>query len=226
MDKKFQDVASIKGNLKEYVVDYIREQIFDTETLRPGDRINERELSRVLGISRAPIREALKELEEQGLVTSIQYKGWFVTEVHEEGFHEITKLRTLLEYSVLEKVISSGGPSEEEIKNIEQINRELLEIVNNSDLGDKKMSKFCEKEMEFHTYICSLGKSDCFWTQRIHRNLSFQIRCSLMMLLKNEKQLKQSVASHDVVIQCLKNKDLESLRQEMFRKIQNGKADD
>ncbi|MCQ1528938.1 GntR family transcriptional regulator [Lutispora saccharofermentans] len=220
MVKEFHDVSSIKGNLKEFVVNYIREQIFQSRGLRPGDRINERELSRTLDISRAPIREALKELEEQGLVSSIQYKGWFVTEYHEEAFWEITKLRTLLEYTVLEKVIAMGGPSPEEISHLELLNRELQEIVDDPDLGDNKLFIFCDKEMEFHMYLCSLAKDHCFWTQKIHRNLSYQIRCSFEICLHHVEQLKDSIVSHDVVIQCLKRKDLANLRQEMFRKLQ------
>lgn len=221
MVKEFRDVSSIKGNLKEFVVNYIREQIFQSRGLRPGDRINERELSRTLDISRAPIREALKELEEQGLVSSIQYKGWFVTEYHEEAFWEITKLRTLLEYTVLEKVIALGGPSSEEIIHLEQLNRQMQEIVDDPDLVDNKLLIFCDKEMEFHMYLCSLAKDHCFWTQKIHRNLSYQIRCSFEVCLNHVGQLKDSIVSHDVVIQCLKRKDLANLRQEMFRKLQN-----
>ena len=220
MIKEFRDAPNIRGNLKEFVVNYIREQIFESRGLHPGDRINERELSRTLGISRAPIREALKELEEQGLISSIQYKGWFVTDYHEEGFWEITKLRTLLEYSVLEKVIALGGPSLEEINHLESLNRDLQEIVDNPNLGDKRMFKFCEKEMEFHMYLCSLAKDHCFWTQKIHRNLSYQIRCSFEVCLHHDGQLKDSVVSHDVVIQCLKRKDLANLREEMFRKLE------
>lgn len=220
MVKEFHDASDIKGNLKDFVVNYIREQIFESRGLRPGDRINERELSRTLGISRAPIREALNELEEQGLVSSIQYKGWFVADYREEGFWEIIKLRTLLEHSILEKVIVTGGPNCEELNHIESLNRELQEIMDNPSLGDKRIFKFCEKEMEFHMYLCSLAKEDCFWTKKIHRNLSYQIRCSLEQFLYHEGKLEDSVMSHDVVIQCLKRKDLMNLREEMFRKLE------
>ena len=92
--------------LKESVVEYLREQIFKKRALTSGDRIHERELSRLLGVSRAPIREALKELEEQGLVVSEKYRGWFVANFHEEEFFEINKLRSLLEYSLLETVLT------------------------------------------------------------------------------------------------------------------------
>ena len=59
-------LADVRENLKDIAIDYIRERIFEQRTLRCGEQVNERELSRTLCLSRAPIREALKELEEQG----------------------------------------------------------------------------------------------------------------------------------------------------------------
>ena len=101
-------LADVRENLKDIAIDYIRERIFEQRTLRCGEQVNERELSRTLCLSRAPIREALKELEEQGLIVSVKYKGWFVADFREEDILEINRLRTLLEHNILEAVVAAG----------------------------------------------------------------------------------------------------------------------
>ena len=101
--------TNLQGKLKDTVIRHIREQVFEKKSLHCGDQINERELSRTLGVSRSPVREALNELEEQGLIYSIRYKGWFVSTFREEDFFEINKLRVLLEHTLLESVIVEGG---------------------------------------------------------------------------------------------------------------------
>ena len=69
-------MQKIFDDLKETIISYVRKQIFEDRTLSLGSRLNEREIARDLNISRAPIREAFKELEAQGSIVSIKYKGW------------------------------------------------------------------------------------------------------------------------------------------------------
>lgn len=211
--------TNLQGKLKDLVIRHIREQVFEKKSLHCGDQINERELSRTLGVSRSPVREALNELEEQGLIYSIRYKGWFVSTFREEDFFEINKLRVLLEHTLLESVIVEGGPSKKDIEQLEVLNKELYEIMNSPDLGDKKAFEFAEKEMTFHSYLCSLAQSDCFWTKKMLRNLFYQIRCSFDRWLYKDWQMKASVATHDMIIQCLKRKELEKLRALLFRRL-------
>ncbi len=99
----------LSEDLKEKVTNYIREQIFERRTLHPGSKLKERELSRILNISRAPVREAFKELEEQGFITSIKYKGWFIADFSDEEAIEINSIRNLLEYSLFEKAIKTNS---------------------------------------------------------------------------------------------------------------------
>ncbi len=211
-----------QGKLKDLVTRYIREQVFEKKTLRCGDQINERELSRILGISRSPVREALNELEEQGLISSIRYKGWFVSTFREEDFTEITMLRVLLEHTILEAVIVEGGPSDEEIEHLEELNEELYAIINSDVLGEKKAFEFAEKEMTFHVYLCSLAKDNCIWTQKMLRNLFYQIRCSFDRWLYRDWQMKASVEVHDMIIECLRKKEVIKLRELLFRRLGRG----
>ncbi len=211
-------LSAVRGDLKGLVISHVRQLIFEKNILCCGDQINERELSRTLGVSRAPIREALKELEEQGLIISVKYKGWFVADFREQEFFEINKLRTLLEHSLLESIISQGGAEEEELLQAERLNEELNAIVESPDSGERKAFAFAEKEMEFHLCLHSFAR-DCFWTKKMLRNLSYQIQCSFHRRLYKEWQMKASVETHRMLIQCLRKRDMETLYDLLSRRL-------
>jgi DNA-binding GntR family transcriptional regulator len=89
--------ATLKENIVEVLVDAVI-----SGKLRPGDRLNESELSRQLGVSRAPIREALQQLQEQGLVENHPRRGMFVVNLEEAGAQKINSLRLVLEAEALD----------------------------------------------------------------------------------------------------------------------------
>jgi DNA-binding GntR family transcriptional regulator len=82
---------------REHVVEILREAIANG-SLKPGDRLLEADLSRELGTSRAPLREALRQLEQEGLVASTPYKGSEVLGVTQaEIEHVLVPVRVTLE---------------------------------------------------------------------------------------------------------------------------------
>lgn len=97
--------------LKEQVVKLLREAILSGR-IKPGQRLNESELSRDLGLSRIPIREALQKLQEQGLVADVPRRGKFVINLTEEEIQKINSLRIILEGEALRlcrvKITSEG----------------------------------------------------------------------------------------------------------------------
>jgi DNA-binding GntR family transcriptional regulator len=86
--------------LKEQVVKLLSEAIFSGR-IKPGQRLNESELSRDLGLSRIPVREALQKLQEQGLVVDVPRRGKFVINLSEEDIQKINSLRIVLEGEAL-----------------------------------------------------------------------------------------------------------------------------
>ena len=68
---------------------------------RPGDRLNESQIARELNISRIPVREALSQLQEQGLVQNRERRGMFVTNIGADEVQQITSLRIILETEAL-----------------------------------------------------------------------------------------------------------------------------
>lgn len=88
------------ATLKENVVGIVSEAIF-VGKIKPGERVNESQLARDLQVSRAPIREALQQLQEQGLITNHPRRGMFVVHLEDEDLQKINSVRLILEAEAL-----------------------------------------------------------------------------------------------------------------------------
>ena len=98
-----QQAVTIPGkeaNLRIQVVKVLSEGIL-TGKYRPGDRLNESQIARELNISRIPVREALSQLQEQGLVQNRERRGMFVTQMGPQEVEQMFCLRLLLEGEVV-----------------------------------------------------------------------------------------------------------------------------
>jgi DNA-binding GntR family transcriptional regulator len=97
--------------LKEQVADVLRDALFSGR-IKAGERLNESKLAKELGVSRLPIREALQQLQEQGLVVNLRRRGRFVINLSGEDIQKINSLRLVLESEALKlcraKVSSEG----------------------------------------------------------------------------------------------------------------------
>lgn len=214
---------NLAENLTESVIAYIRQQIFEAKTLAPGDKINERELARILNISRAPIREAFRELEEQGFITSIKYKGWYVPDFSEEEALEINNVRTLLEGYLFESAINADCYTEEDLRAAELLNEDLEAIEAEENVG--QAYRFLEKEMEFHLSLYSIAKEHCSLTRKLLENLTYQIRLSLSYTDNLHKRgfMKYSIQTHKLMIKYLKEKDIDAFRRIITKRLDRNK---
>jgi DNA-binding GntR family transcriptional regulator len=84
------------GLIRERVVDALRDAIIHGR-LKPGERIRERELVSLLGVSRSPLREAIRILEGEGLITTLAHRGARVSELSASDLHDMLHVRIVLE---------------------------------------------------------------------------------------------------------------------------------
>ncbi|HMB85230.1 MAG TPA: GntR family transcriptional regulator [Methylomirabilota bacterium] len=84
------------GLIRDRVVHALREAII-AGRLKPGERIRERELVSLLGVSRSPLREAIRILETEGLITSLAHRGARVSELSAVDLHDMLDVRIMLE---------------------------------------------------------------------------------------------------------------------------------
>ena len=110
-DSIFQPIKN-NGTLKDRTVEVLVDAILSGK-IRPGERLNESQLARDLRVSRAPVREALQQLQEQSLIVNIPRRGMFVVSLDEEDIQKINSLRIVLEAEALRLVRRHLTPQRE-----------------------------------------------------------------------------------------------------------------
>src|SRR5579871_5727187 len=103
-------VPPVKRSLAEDIVDRLREAIYSGQ-LAPNERLREEVLASFLGLSRGPVREALAQLEREGLVIRQPNRGATVARLSIEDLEEVYSLRLALEQLAIQEAISKGEPS-------------------------------------------------------------------------------------------------------------------
>ena len=165
--------------LRENVVDEIRMKILNRE-YEPGMRIVEQNLSDELGVSRGPIREALRQLEQEGLVEYVRNVGCSVKQVTLEDIYEIYLLRATYEQVAVRTY--EGQLSDEDIAQMESIVEEM-KIFGEDDLGD-----LVDCDCRFHQVI--VEKAGLNRQHDIHERLLNVFRS------KDEEKICNAISEH------------------------------
>lgn len=144
---QFETLAPLRAStLRENVAELLIEAILSGK-FRPGDRLNESALSRQLQVSRAPIREALHRIEEQGLVVNHSRRGMFVVNLSEEDVHKINALRVVLEAEALALCRRRMNPA---------FGRKLLQLLGRMERAEPMAAlEAVRLDLDFHRTIWS-----------------------------------------------------------------------
>ena len=113
--------------LREVVFNTLRQAILKGE-LKPGERLMEIALAEKLGVSRTPIREAMRKLELEGLVVMIPRRGAQVANITEKDLNDVLEVRITLENMAIEK--ACANMTDADIRKLEQA-AEVLQVLNN-----------------------------------------------------------------------------------------------
>lgn len=136
------------ATLKAYVYARVRDAIVSGR-YKPGSRLNESQLARDFNISRIPIREALMQLQEHGLVMNHERRGMFVTELSEEDVQRINSVRIVLEAEAMRLARS---------RMTRKVAAQLTRLVENMEAldGGSEMES-AALDLEFHRTIWSVA---------------------------------------------------------------------
>lgn len=115
----------MRKTLREQVTDVIRLRILKGE-IQPGERIVEQEMAETLGVSRGPVREALRQIEQEGLVEYVSHVGCSVKEFNDRDIYEIYLLRADLE--ILSVKLCEGKFSPETVARLEEICQDMAQL--------------------------------------------------------------------------------------------------
>lgn len=198
-----------KEKISSQVSDYIKRQII-TRKLRDGDRIVESQIARQLGISQAPVREALKELEGMGMIEIRPYSGCYVLPFDETKLNQAYELRSLLEEYAANYAVNMI--SSEDIEEMEG----LLEDMRKDADRDDKWS-LIENDVLFHEVLVKAAKN--IMLEKMWRIASVPQWSSLTILSYGD--IHYFSESHAVLIECLKNHDGERLKEELHKHFRN-----
>ncbi|MGM0415276.1 MAG: GntR family transcriptional regulator [Bacillota bacterium] len=203
-------------SLSNKVAEYLKREIF-LENYRGGDHILEAKVAKELDVSRAPVREAIKELEKEGLIETIPRKGSFVASFNENDIREVFEIRVLLEGRMMELILKDNLLKEGDFLYLENLVKEMLSIVNKESPEDEKVVELNEKDMAFHKYLWE--KTNRKFTQRILKMIHNQLKLAMIIDARKEDSLEESAREHYEIIENLKKKDLKRLRQALIDHI-------
>jgi len=188
-------------SLKDVAVNYLTKKIMTGE-YKPNEKINEVQVANELGISRAPIREGIKELSSQGLVTQIPRKGTYVVELTEKDIHEIYQIRVSLENCIIDKIVKDNKLKEKDFKFLEKKIKTMEDIANSDDDFNTKKIKINREDIKFHKYIWE--KADSPRRQEILFDLHRQLQMAMLFDTEMTGDLKNTAETHKDIVKYLR----------------------
>lgn len=198
------------------VVKVIKEAIL-SGTIEPGASIVESKMAQVLGAGIPLVREALIELEHQGFVQRIPYKGTTVTKLDSDEIRQIFRLRVELEALSIEW--AKAKITERELLG-------LTKLVEGMETAARKvdLAVFYEKDFAFHRQIWTLADNQ-YLADALERIVTPLFAFFLMKTKREPESYIESAAMHKAIVEAIPSKSAAELREMMKRSLANWKSD-
>lgn len=197
--------------LRDVVFNTLREAILKGQ-LKPGERLMEIQLAQRLGVSRTPIREAIRKLELEGLVLMIPRKGAEVAKLTEKSMQDVLEVRRALEELAIQ--LACHRITKEEIVELEYRKKEFEKIINS-----KEVVAMAEADEAFHTVIYNATKNDKLIY--ILNNLREQMYRYRVEYLKDESIHPTILLEHEEILSAVKKHNEEKAVQAITVHIDN-----
>jgi len=181
--------------LYEEVAELLRQRIFNRE-LEPGSWIDELRIADELGISRTPMREALKVLAAEGLVTMKVRRGAYVTEVSEQDLRDVYHLLSLLESDAAGVVASSA--TDAQLAELQELHEKLEQSVQDTD-------RFFAINERFHMLVLEVANNR--WRNQVVADLRKVMKLNRHHSLFKMGRLQESLAEHGAIMQAMASRD-------------------
>jgi len=176
----------------------------------PGDRIVEADLVGALGMSRVPIREALRILESQGVVTSLPYKGIRLMEMTHERLEQVLDVRSSLEILAVRRALEAGRNRPRDIELLERARHELELAQRDDSYG------FALADAAFHRQLVQLADNPVLSV--LWESLARQVTI-IVGLATLGKPMREIVLEHDLLIRAYAKGDVEAMVRELHEHI-------
>lgn len=197
--------------LREIVFEHLRQAIL-TGKLEPAQRLMEVQLADELGVSRTPVREAIRKLELEGLVVMIPRKGAYVADVSLKDIIEVLEIRSALEG--LAASLAAERMNDEDLENLKQIAHDFEEYLKFDDV-----EKMVEKDIEFHDLMFRATNNHKLI--QINNSLREQVYRFRVMYISDFDKSNSLISEHREIIKSLENRDSNSAMEHAMRHIDN-----
>lgn len=185
--------------LREIVFDTLREAIIN-QILKPGERLMEVQLAEELGVSRTPVREAIRKLELEGLVIMVPRKGAYVSGISLKDITEVFEIRIALE--TLAAGLAARRITEEEL---EEMERQLVRESEETEVSN--LRSIVEIDTDFHDLLYKASRNQKLI--EIISNLREQLHRFRSASLARPGRGKTALEEHKKIVEALAARDVE-----------------
>ena len=197
--------------LRDVVFNTLRQAILRGE-LKPGERLMEIQLANKLGVSRTPIREAIRKLELEGLVLMIPRKGAEVAEITEKSLKDVLEIRRALEDLAVR--LACEKITKDELKELKKAGDEFKKVLKSQDI-----TEVAEADVRFHDVIYMA--TDNPKLIQLLNNFREQMYRFRVEYLKKSEVRPQLLAEHDEIIKYITEGNKEEAARVVTRHIEN-----
>ena len=181
--------------LYQEVADRLRQQIY-SRALEPGSWIDEMRLAKAFGISRTPLREALKVLAVEGLVTMKLRRGAYVTEVSRDDVAQVYHLLALLESDAAATVAEHADAAQRE--RLQQLHAQL-------EKQSRQRDAFLALNEQFHLALLEIAGNR--WALQIANDLRKVMKLNRHHSLLKQGRIEESLVEHAALLAALTARD-------------------
>jgi len=200
--------------LYEEVAELLRQRIYKRE-LEPGSWIDELKIAQEYGISRTPLREALKVLAAEGLVTMKVRRGAYVTEVSNQDLADVYHLLSLLESDAAAVVAERASGAE--IAELQQLHQELEATALS---GQENTQAYFAINERFHMHLLAIANNR--WRDQMVADLRKVMKLNRQNSLLKTGRVAESLAEHRAIMAALERRDALAAAQCMRAHFSNG----
>lgn len=179
--------------LREVVCETLRNAIV-AGVLKPGERLMEIQVAEELGVSRTPVREAIRKLELEGFVVMIPRRGTYVSDLSIKDINEVYEVRTALD--VLAAGLAAERITEEEMEQMERLLVQIGEYIEQND-----MEKIVEADSQFHDILYRASRNERL--VGIINNLREQLTRFRSLSMSYPGRLKEMLGEHTRLVEAL-----------------------
>lgn len=167
--------------------------------LSPGERLSESVVARQLGVSRAPVREAARLLENSGLVTYLPNRGFFVRRFSARELDDLYEFRLVIETAALRRLMRQGLDGTDAA-----LERQIAQMRRVAADGSDMLTQV-EADMEFHRLLCHGSENPRFLT--VFEQIATETELSIMLIGRLYDDAHRLAETHVPILEALRGGD-------------------